>query len=294
MSAKRYIVAVSGGVDSVVLLHKLVNVNSIPSPRSPIYIVAHFDHGIREESQADADFVRELAASFGLEYITKRAELGQGASEEAARKARYSFLEECRIAAGAEAIITAHHQDDVLETILVNILRGTSPRGMIGFTQLNIVRPFLDKPKSWIFEYAQKHDLTWREDATNLSDEYLRNYIRLTLRPHLNANNVTKLLELRHNVVENYREIDDLMKKLIVQITNNRQLSRSRFVVLPYTVQKELVACMLRMQGCSVDTRMIQKTVLAVKTLRPPKRLTIGQGFELHTDKHSVAIVKNH
>lgn len=294
MAAKRYIVAVSGGVDSVVLLHKIVSATKVPGPGSPTYIVAHFDHGIREDSPHDAEFVRQLAASYNLEYVTERVELGIGASEEEARKARYDFLESCLKAYQAEAIITAHHQDDVVETILVNILRGTSPRGLIGFSRSSIVRPFLQKPKSWIMQYAQDHNLEWREDSTNTDETYLRNYIRLTLLPRLSDRHIHHLIETRERVSQNYMEIDDQIKKLIVQITNKNEIDRSRFVTLPFSVQKELVATLMRLQNCTLNKQMIERIVIAVKTLIPEKKLDLGQGFELHTYKHTVAIVKNH
>ena len=300
MSSSKYVIAVSGGVDSVVLLHYLVSQNSKHRSRNPqprthnSFIVAHFDHGIREDSKDDAAFVEELARSYGLEYISQRVELGEGASEADAREARYTFLYSVMQNMGAEAIVTAHHQDDVVETMLVNLLRGTSPRGLVGFSRKNIVRPFLTKPKTWILDYAQEHQLEWREDSTNADQDYLRNYIRLSLRPLLHESDLTKLLRIRSELTEKYIEIDNLIGKLIVQITNKRELVRTKFVTLPYIVQKELVATWFRMQGCSFDRHMVEKTVIALKTLRPNKQLDIGQGLALHTRKHTAVIVKNH
>lgn len=293
MAAEKYIVAVSGGIDSVVLLHKLVSVATTPGPHSPVYIVAHFDHGIRQNSSEDAAFVRRLAESYGLEYVSKRVELGPTADEASARSLRYRFLFECMKHFDAKAVITAHHRDDVLETMLVNLLRGTSPRGLIGFTQRNIVRPFLDKPKSWFLDYAQLHKLTWREDSTNLDPSYLRNYIRINLRPRLKEVDVERLLGLRAQLMEHYQELDELTRRLIVQITNKGELVRARFVVLPYAVQKELVAGMLRLENCAFDRPMIEKTTVAIKTLSSGKTLQIGQGMVMHTYEHTVAIVKS-
>lgn len=293
MSSKKYVIAVSGGVDSVVLLHYLVSQNAKRKTQNS-FIVAHFDHGIREDSKDDAVFVEELARSYGLEYISQRVELGEGASEADAREARYAFLFSVMQNIGAEAIVTAHHEDDVVETMLVNLLRGTSPRGLVGFSCKNIVRPFLTKPKTWILEYAQEHQLEWREDSTNADQDYLRNYIRLSLRPLLHESDLTKLLRIRSELTEKYIEIDNLIGKLIVQITNKRELVRTKFVTLPYIVQKELVATWFRMQGCSFDRHMVEKTVIALKTLRPNKQLDIGQGLALHTRKHTAVIVKNH
>jgi tRNA(Ile)-lysidine synthase len=120
----RYVIAVSGGVDSVALLHALTKRPALDM------IVAHFDHGIRPESAQDAAFVRTLAESYGLPFVTDRVELGPDASEASARQARYSFLRTLQRQYDATSIITAHHQDDLLETAIINLLRGTGRRGL--------------------------------------------------------------------------------------------------------------------------------------------------------------------
>jgi tRNA(Ile)-lysidine synthase len=114
----KYVVAVSGGVDSVVLLDHLAG--------HPEYelVVAHFDHGIRDDSREDEAFVRSLAEKYNVPFESKREDLGKQASEELARDRRYAFL---RSVAGKHnaQIITAHHADDAVETIAINLLRGT-------------------------------------------------------------------------------------------------------------------------------------------------------------------------
>src|SRR4051812_4288271 len=100
----KYVVAVSGGIDSVVLLDLLC-----ANPALQL-VVAHFDHGIREDSAEDAAFVAALATLQGLEFVTGTAQLGAAASEDTARKARYEFLENVRARHGAAGVVTAHHQ----------------------------------------------------------------------------------------------------------------------------------------------------------------------------------------
>ena len=119
----RYVVAVSGGVDSVVLLHQMVQDGGSE------LVVAHFDHGIREDSDLDAQFVRELAQSYRLPCEVRREELGSGASEELARNRRYAFLREVAKKHRA-TIVTAHHMNDIPETIAINLTRGTGWRGL--------------------------------------------------------------------------------------------------------------------------------------------------------------------
>ncbi len=130
----KYIVAVSGGIDSVSLLHALT------SDKSLHLIVAHFDHGIRDDSALDAKFVANLARELGLSFVTQRVKLGFEASEAVARKHRYKFLHRACIENNADAIVTAHHQDDVIETAIINTLRGTKRRGLISLKSTELIK----------------------------------------------------------------------------------------------------------------------------------------------------------
>jgi tRNA(Ile)-lysidine synthase len=168
-----YVVAVSGGVDSVVLLDKLYNLCKVEPCK---LVVAHFDHGIRSDSHLDAKFVEDLANRYKLPFEMKREELGPNTSEETARHRRYDFLRSVAKKYNAK-LVTAHHSDDVIETIAINLLRGTGWRGL-AVMDSDIVRPLVDMTKSEIIEYAKQHKLSWREDSTNASSDYLRNRVR--------------------------------------------------------------------------------------------------------------------
>lgn len=290
MGAKKYIVAVSGGVDSVVLLHKLVSKSETYSPSlslfsPPVFIVAHFDHGIRPDSATDAEFVKRLAKNYGLKCIVERAELGPGASEAEARSARYEFLRRTMGAQGAEAIITAHHEDDVLETMIINIVRRGGPRALVGFTAPNIVRPLLSQSKATLLSYARLHNLSWREDSTNEDTTYLRNYVRIKLLPKLGSQDRKRLLGIRAEIVDKYHEIDILTRHLLVSITNKQGILRVKFVVLPYLVQKEIMATWLRLHAVTISREMVERATLAAKTLRPYKHIELAKGVELHSTK---------
>src|SRR6185369_2891937 len=114
----KYVVAVSGGVDSMVLLELLRQ-----KPKLEL-IVAHFDHGIRPESGEDRKLVQRIAKHYELPFVYVEGHLGASASEALAREARYAFLRKVQAEQGAEAIITAHHQDDMLETAIMDLMRG--------------------------------------------------------------------------------------------------------------------------------------------------------------------------
>jgi tRNA(Ile)-lysidine synthase len=285
MSKKVYIIAVSGGIDSVVLLHKLMSVK----PPSISYIVAHLDHGIREDSRDDALFVRELAQSYSLDFELESLQLGSGASEDEARNARYAFLFAVMKKHKAEAVITAHHQDDVLETMIVNIFRGTTRRGVIGYSQKNIIRPFIDKTKAELVAYAKVNNLQWREDNTNKDENYTRNYIRAHIVPKLGEHR-RDLLEIRNHISDLQIEIEDLSKKMLVQTLQKQALVRSDFVVLPYIVQLEIMATWLRVNRVEYDQKTIANAVNAAKTMLPNKHIELAGGATLHAHKKIIVL----
>ncbi len=185
------LVAVSGGVDSVVLLHVL---RELADELRIALTVAHLDHGWRgEASAADATFVESLAAEAGIPVISKRIdETTLGAHdalgrEERARAIRRSFLVEAAAAAGATKIALGHTATDRAETVLFNLARGTGTAGAAGIDAVNgpIVRPLIDLTRVAIEAYARERGLTWREDATNEDVSFARNRIRHRVLPEL-------------------------------------------------------------------------------------------------------------
>lgn len=179
----KIILAVSGGVDSMVMLDMICRAKKYSS--GDIFseiIVAHFDHGTRPSSRLDAEFVERKAHEYGVGFRLGRGELGEGVDEATARTARYDFLHSIDPLA---TIFTAHHLDDLIETVAINLVRGTGWRGLAVLDSSGIRRPFLETEmfyepidKAAIMEYAAKRKLEFREDPTNASDEYLRNRMR--------------------------------------------------------------------------------------------------------------------
>lgn len=147
-------------------------------------LIAHFDHGIRENSGEDAEFVRRQAKEYDIEAVIEKKSLGEHASEEQARTVRYEFLKRVAAEAGGE-VYTAHHLDDLVGSVAINLIRGTGWRGLAVLNTVGIRRPFLEnyielgfeKPpaKKDLLRYAGEHNLHFREDQSNSSDEYLRN-----------------------------------------------------------------------------------------------------------------------
>jgi tRNA(Ile)-lysidine synthetase-like protein len=209
----KLVVAVSGGVDSVVLLDMLAQTGEHE------LVVAHFDHGIRPESAADARFVELLAKKYSIPFETTRVELGKKASEDTARRARYDFLRYVAAQHNAK-LTTAHHQGDVVETIAINLVRGTGWRGLAVLNDPTIYRPLLDYSKNQLYQYAVKNGLEWVEDVTNTTDAYLRNRLRKRLNL-LDETTKTELIRLWHEQIQLAFKIDNESAKLS---TNSRHI----------------------------------------------------------------------
>ncbi len=182
---QRFIVAFSGGLDSTVLLHALVQI------REPVLAV-HVDHGLAAESADWADHCQRVAADLGVDIQTVRVEVDPASSdglEAAAREARYATLTE-RMQPG-DWLLTAHHRDDQAETQLFNLVRGGGVPGLAAmrtrrpFAQGQLVRPLLAESREVLAAYAHQQGLSWLEDPSNQSTRFDRNFLRHEVLPLL-------------------------------------------------------------------------------------------------------------
>lgn len=185
---KKFIVALSGGLDSIVLLD-LLHKNNLTT------IICHVNYQLRgEESNRDMNFCKDLAQKYNMPIFVQIVDTYDFAQKNnlsiqaAARKIRYDFFEEIRIKENADYILTAHHLDDNIETILFNLTMGCGFRGLHGILEKQnyILRPMLWASRIQIQHYAQLHKLQHVEDSSNLTDKYKRNYIRHNITPLLN------------------------------------------------------------------------------------------------------------
>ncbi len=206
------VVGVSGGPDSLCLLHLLYRLRA---EYSLSLHVAHLHHGQRgADADADAEFVRALAADWGLPCTVERADVPALAAEhglafeEAARRARYAFLARVAAEAGAQTIAVGHNADDQAETVLMHVIRGSGLAGLRGMLpkttladyrlfqspipnphSLNLVRPLLNVPRADIEAYCAAHGLEPRFDRSNLDTTYFRNWLRHEVIPLLEQHN---------------------------------------------------------------------------------------------------------
>jgi len=257
----RVVVAVSGGADSICLLHVLCRLAPEHGLR---LVVAHFDHGLRaDEDHADTLFVEEQARSRGLPFEVERAPaLGDrtGSLEERAREARYAFLERVRQAHRAERLALGHTLDDQAETVLMRLLRGAGPTGLAAIPPVRepgIIRPLIRVRRREIEACLESEGLSWRLDPTNQETRYLRNRIRLELLPHL-LRLQPRLVEHLGDLADLVREEDEFLDRLSLQwITANAEkdpaggtaLPLHRFLKEPRPLERRIVRLTLRREA---------------------------------------------
>lgn len=280
-----YVVAVSGGVDSMVLLDLL---HKQPQLR---LVVAHFDHGIRQESAEDRALAQQTAQQLGLPFVYDEGRLGADASEAAARKARYEFLHAVRVGSNADAIVTAHHQDDMLETAIINMVRGTGRRGLSSLDSRDrVLRPLLKYSKKQIREYATDQGLTWHEDKTNQDEKYLRNYVRKNILNKLSISEQQDLLRHIETAKTLNEEIDSLLATQLHIQSKQNQIDRRWFVQLPHNVAAEVMAAWLRQNDLPFNRRRIHDLVVAAKTYTPGKRADITKNVQMRVSARMLAL----
>lgn len=285
----KYIVAVSGGVDSVVLLDLLTKVQGLH------LMVAHVDHDIRDDSSQDAEMVANLAHKYSLEYESTRLSLDENSSESLAREQRYAFLRECQLRHGAAKILTAHHQDDLVETAILNLMRGTGWRGLAPFTlDDTIQRPLLDFTKDQIIGYARRHNLQWHEDSTNAKEKFLRNYIRLHLTPILNQKSTNWYEQLLAQITQQRKlrtEIEQNLQNILQQITTDDVIKRHNIIMLPQNLAYEVLQTALKSRtGNTVERHLAESALIFAKTAFPGKVFQISKNWQIRSVKGGLTI----
>lgn len=282
----KYIIAVSGGVDSMVLLDILRQKNDIK------LIVVHVGHGMRSDSDRDEASVRVYAKKYNLPFIVKRLHLPTHTSEEAARKARYAFLHHCRKMSLADGIIVAHHQDDLIETVIINYMRGTKWRGLAPFSSNNeIIRPLLNMSKDDLIAYARKHRVLWREDSSNVDEQYLRNYVRRTVIPTLDQKSDTwRTTLLQH--IRRQQSLRNQIEDLLTEVINKKTgLSRYMLIMMPQEVAIEIIQQMLRQTtGSSVVQKLAESALLFTKVAFPSKIMPINHQWQFRVTTRQLIV----
>ena len=220
LKEKKLLIAISGGIDSVVLTHLLSALNFNIS-------LAHCNFNLRNtESDLDTVFVKKVAKELKIKCFTtsfetkKIAQENKESTQVAARNLRYKWFQEILEAHNFDYVLTAHHADDNLETFLINLTRGSGLDGFTGIPEINgnIIRPLLKFSRIEILSYAKENKLSWREDKSNAATKYVRNKIRHKILPVLKEINPS-LLDTFSKTLENLKESKQLIDDSIEEIS---------------------------------------------------------------------------
>lgn len=261
--------AVSGGPDSIFLLHALARLKNKLSIKK--LVVCNLDHGLRaKESEEDSDFVKSCAKEAGLEYVHKKIDLKAAkpkalSIEEAAREARYKFFKEAAARTGATVIATGHTLDDQAETVLMRVIKGSSLKGIVGISPIReealirIIRPLIQLEKTEITRYLDDAGISYRIDSSNLESKFFRNVVRGEIIPFLERYN-PRLKRALFNLAEHLREDFDFIeneKARARQYTTGMpdgavEIELKDIAVQPRTIQKEILRDCLERAGGEV------------------------------------------
>jgi len=264
-----YVVAVSGGVDSVSLLHALAKKGEYTLD------VAFIDHGWREV-EGERAVVHELASALGVKVHELSLDL-KSTGEEEARVARYGGVAGIRTQVGADAAIVAHHLDDRVETVLMQLMRGSGRQGLSVLRSTDeIIRPLLKVKKSEIVEHARKHNLKWVDDPTNQDVKYRRNWVRHELIPGLKKEDPEFeqwIMSVIQEAEQLNHEVDTEIGELIHELTvgsdkGTHELDREKLRRLsPDVLQEVLVSVARRLDPTvQLDRRTVESLTIDIKT----------------------------
>lgn len=246
--SKRILLAVSGGLDSMVLLNIMLQVNEqLAKEDKKEFIVAHFNHQLRDESDQDAQLVKEYSKEHELTYfISQWDEPATVNVEASARDARYQFFGDVMVKTNSDTLMTAHHLNDLGETVLMRLIRGTSLRGVRGIRSnyqrilttstkhsksVRVLRPLSSAKKEALYEYAEEHQVPYNEDQTNADLTYMRNRMRHKMLPFLEEENpqflsnlllLTEQLEASYDA--HYNQYLKTEPELLMQLSGERWL----------------------------------------------------------------------
>jgi tRNA(Ile)-lysidine synthase len=239
---KKLLLAISGGIDSMVLVHLLHQLNCNIA-------IAHCNFTLRgEESEGDEQFIRIYAEKNNIPFFVTHFDTKLFAADNklsiqlAARQLRYIWFHQLLEENQMDYILTAHHLDDSLETFLINFTRGTGPEGLTGIPQQNdkVVRPLLPFTRDEIEAYAKENNIHWREDSSNASDKYMRNKLRHDVVPVLKSLNPS-FMESFGQTLEHLQQAQSLVqdasvlvyRQVVSEVNNQKHININELMRLP-------------------------------------------------------------
>lgn len=299
------IVGVSGGPDSMALLHLLSEIKK----ESDIYIIcAHVNHNVRVESDSEKTFIEKYCDNNQIYFESmKIEEYGDDNFHNEARSKRYTYFSNMVKRYGAKYLFTAHHSDDLIETILMRIARGSTLKGYSGFAKIidmhdyKIVRPFINITKSEILEYNKEKGIKYVEDSSNKKDKYTRNRYRKYVLPFLKSEDPNiheKFIKFSQVLFECNEYLDKQMVQVISRVFNQNILCIENFLELDKIIQHKVINYILEtvyqddlMLITDAHTDLIHKLIKSSKAnscIHLPNNVNVVKSY------NNVTFVKEH
>ncbi len=297
----KLVLAFSGGLDSCVLLHLLAECRK----KLPFQLHAlHVHHGLSSNADAWADFCQDICVNLNIPFTLSKVKINKNSGlglEATARDARYKAL----LAADADFICLAHHQDDQAETLLLQLARGAGVKGLAGMGRANkkLLRPFLDLPRSALETYAKQHNLAWIEDESNADTKFDRNFMRHEILPKLEKQ-YPAIKQTISRAAQHMAEVDSLLDDLAeMDVKNcqqnqkdNMQLQLAPLVRLSTARVKNTLRWWLAQCACEVPSaaqlRQITQQLLHAKADADIK-IKVSASHNLRRFQSSAFLVKN-
>ena len=256
----KLVLGVSGGPDSISMLHIL---NKIKEEFNLEIYVAHINHMIREEAVEDEKYVQEYCEKNNIKYFVKRVDVQQIAktekigTEEAGRNIRYNFFEEVLQKVGANKIAIAHNKNDKIETIIMNLLRGSGLSGMKGIEPIRdnkIIRPLIECERQEIEQYCEDQKLNPRIDKTNFENDYTRNKIRNIVIPYIQNEFNPNIIETMERFAQVATDESNYVEKQAQKIYQNLLLEETNEQII------------LKLKEFNEQDKVIKKRIILLAT----------------------------
>lgn len=272
-----YVLAISGGIDSMVLLDLFIKAEfSI--------VVVHFDHQKRSDSSLDHELIQAICLNHKIPYYLFKLNLDDKNFQANARASRQHHLEEVATLHQTNSIVTAHHLDDLIETVLIKMIRGASFLGLSGIRFETIIhgfsylKPLINYSKDEIMTYAAENNIQYLEDSTNSSNLYLRNQIRNSLVPILTTES-----EIRYQI----QKLSDLFyqthlfirQQSLTFLSNQTQFSLPAFMHLNPIIQADIIAYLLESINFELKTSLIDEIIKQLSSEKANLLIKLGNGF---------------
>ena len=300
-----YVLAVSGGVDSMVLLEQFFQLQK----KYPIIItVVHIHHHLRQESDEEEVMVREFCRKRNLSVEVYHWEEGSSQNsgiEEKARQFRYEKLKESQQKHHASYVVLAHHADDQAETVLMKLTRGSTLEGIAGMKPIRpfgegyLIRPFLTVDKKALYEYASIHQILYSEDTTNQSVAYTRNRFRQEMIPLFKKENPKfnqKIQEFTKTLQEQQELIGTItyqwMEQALVELPNGWSWNKDSYLKQPIGLQKVILVEMSKKIGGLLSTKNVSDIHKAILSDTSQLSLNLPKGWIFQKRYQQLFLVK--